>query len=289
MEEYRVFYSRSVPYKGIINIPDTGKEKYPAAILVHGHSRQKNDGLDRLAEVLAENEIASFRYDMPGCGSSRNNSNDYLDDWVRSLRDAVTYLSYDPKIDDDRIATAGISLGGSTVVVAAALEDRIKCTASMAAVADFKKNFGGSWAKEGWELCEKDKKEAVLTGVSGVMTNPYMCGIQGEAEKERIKVILQEQWDGFMNNVYVSIESVNDLMRTAPGRYAPLIKNPILYLHGSADECVLHENAYYLYENTPQTTEKELVFIDGCDHNMPIDPHREEVFAEIVKWYKKYL
>lgn len=296
MEYQRVFYSRSVPYPGILNIPESSQKKLPAAILCHGHSRQKNDGLDRLAQVLAENGFASFRFDFSGSTGTNGRFDNYPDDWVRVLRDAVTFLSYEERIDAGRIATAGISMGGATVVMAAALEPEIKCTVAMAAPADFGRNFRWMWkeqfgeegAKELLKLLEEDRKAECTTGVSDFMTNARMCGKNEKEEMEWMIEVCQEYQAGLMNNLYTSLESVNACMKCAPEFYADKINHPILYIHGMADNLIHPDNSRRLYEKTA-VSEKELLLVEGCEHNIPMDAKREEVFAKIVKWYQKYL
>lgn len=296
MEYQKVFYSRSVPYPGVLNIPSDKVQKFPVVVLCHGHSRQKDDGLDRLAQVLAENGFASFRFDFCGCTGTVGRFDDYPYDWVRLLRDAITYLSYEEGIDKNRIATAGISMGAATVVMAAAMEPTIRCTVAMAAPADFGRNFRRMWqtrfGKEGADkllkLLESDRQRECTTGVTGFITNALMCGKDKEEEYEWMLEICRDYQEGKMNNLYTSLESVNACMNCAPEFFADKINNPILYIHGKADDLIEPENSQCLFERT-KTKDKKLILVESCEHNIPMDPKREEVFEEIVKWYKKYL
>ena len=105
--------------------------KRPAVLILHGA-----DGMARAesyrfgAQALAASgfHVVLIRY-FDRTGDARANWSSLREDapvWLATIRDAVTYVSEKPNVDQDRIAVVGFSLGASLALAAAGEDARIK-------------------------------------------------------------------------------------------------------------------------------------------------------------------
>ena len=112
--------------------PDTSDVQFPAVIMAHGFSALKEMDLDRYAEAFAAAGLAVLVYDNRNLGASDGQPRFEIDP-VAQMRDfshAVTYARSRAEIDPERIGVWGTSYTGGLVVIAAALDRRIKCVVS---------------------------------------------------------------------------------------------------------------------------------------------------------------
>lgn len=96
-----------------IAIPKTD-EKYPLVVMLHGFrgSRSGSTNFEPITNELAENGIASIRFDFAGCGESEEPSTEYT---MKNMNDDInTVIEYTTKnynVDMERIAFLGHSMG----------------------------------------------------------------------------------------------------------------------------------------------------------------------------------
>jgi fermentation-respiration switch protein FrsA (DUF1100 family) len=113
---------------GIMTVPDSGK-KYPCVILSHGLiSSKESSKYVALSESLNDAGIASCRFDYHGCGESGGNIEETtLTKRIGNLNSITEYVVNHSLVDMDKIGILGSSFGGSTCIVKAARDKRIKC------------------------------------------------------------------------------------------------------------------------------------------------------------------
>lgn len=114
--------------KGVITAPD-GKGRYPCVILSHGLvSSKESSKYIALSEALRGVGIASCRFDYHGCGESTGR----IEDTTLTIRlenlDCITdYVAGAETIDPNRLAILGSSFGGTTGIIKASRDKRIRC------------------------------------------------------------------------------------------------------------------------------------------------------------------
>ena len=117
---------------GVYTYPDV-KGKYPAVLLLHGVlSSKSGDGfmLPKIAESLAENNIASLRIDFCSCGESIRSRKDYhILTLCDEARTAYLDMQKNELIDPNKIAILGHSYGG--VIVNKIADINPKCLISL--------------------------------------------------------------------------------------------------------------------------------------------------------------
>lgn len=118
---------------GIMVIPG-GRKKYPCVVLSHGLvSSKESSKYSLISDVFAESGIATCRFDYHGCGESGGD----ITETTLTIRlenlDAITeYVLHHPSVDPHNIGILGSSFGGTTCVLKAAKDKRIKCVSPWA-------------------------------------------------------------------------------------------------------------------------------------------------------------
>jgi uncharacterized protein len=129
---------------GILTFPDVDK-KYPCVILSHGLiSSKESSKYIALSESLNDAGIASCRFDYHGCGESGGNIEETtLTTRIANLNSITEYVINHSLIDADKIGILGSSFGGSTCIIKAARDKRIKCITLWATPYRLEKNEDG--------------------------------------------------------------------------------------------------------------------------------------------------
>lgn len=108
-----------------------GDGEAPAVVMAHGLSGTRRDRLGPFAERFAEAGFAALVFDHRGFGDSGGEPD--LFEPARQLRDwraAIACARRRTRIDGDRIATFGSSMGGGNALAAAAADSRIAAAIS---------------------------------------------------------------------------------------------------------------------------------------------------------------
>jgi len=110
-------------------IPQGRRKKYPCVILSHGLvSSKESSKYAFVSDIFAGAGIATCRFDYHGCGESGGD----ITETTLSIRlenlDVITeYIIHHPSVDPHNIGILGSSFGGTTCVLKAAKDARIKC------------------------------------------------------------------------------------------------------------------------------------------------------------------
>lgn len=128
IEQDFVIDSRYNRISGIMIIPGEDRQ-YPCAILSHGLvSSKESSKYMALSQSFAEAGIASCRFDYHGCGESGGNIEDTtLSIRLDNLNAIFEHALRHPSIDPQKIGIIGSSFGGSTGLLKAARDERVKC------------------------------------------------------------------------------------------------------------------------------------------------------------------
>lgn len=113
---------------GLMVIP-RGRKKFPCVILSHGLvSSKESSKYSLVSDVFAESGIATCRFDYHGCGESGGDITETtLTIRLENLEAITEYVLHHPSVDTANIGILGSSFGGTTCVLKAAKDKRIKC------------------------------------------------------------------------------------------------------------------------------------------------------------------
>jgi len=121
-----------VTLRGWLYLPDQARGRVPIIVMAHGFSALKENYLDKYAEVYSAAGLGALVFDNRNFGGSDGKPRQHIDPWrqVADYRDAITYASTLSEVDENRIGVWGSSYSGAHVLVAGAIDRRIKCVAS---------------------------------------------------------------------------------------------------------------------------------------------------------------
>jgi uncharacterized protein len=120
-----------------------GSGRHPTVVMAHGFSAVKEMYLDKFAEAFAAAGFASVVYDNRNFGASDGEPRQEIDPWlqVRDYSDAITFARTLEQTDPERIGIWGSSYSGGHVLVAAAIDRRVKCVVSQVPLISGWQNF----------------------------------------------------------------------------------------------------------------------------------------------------
>jgi alpha-beta hydrolase superfamily lysophospholipase len=126
-----------VTLAGVMTIPQNGKPRHPAAVIISGSGTQHRDGIYSLHRLIAErlsgNGVAVLRHDDRGVGkSSMPTKATTYQTLISDTKAAVEFLRSRKEIDPARIFLVGHSEGGITARIIAAEDERIAGIALLA-------------------------------------------------------------------------------------------------------------------------------------------------------------
>jgi dipeptidyl aminopeptidase/acylaminoacyl peptidase len=273
-----------------------GRGRRPAAIFVHGFGsfRDELTGFVGVAHKLAAVGIASLRLDMRGCGKSGARGFMHpMWDWIADIRNGVSLLETLPGIAGDRIGIVGMSMGGGTACIAAALDNRLKVVVALAPVTDGEGWFRHLWTtslgERRWrgflaEIAE-DRRRRALKGRSRVVN--VLDAMAYQADDRRAFLAMAKAYPAFLKRIALSAVDSAMLVRAAP--FAPLIApRPLLIIHSRADGSVPVAQAEALAA-AAQPSSSRLLLIDDSPHCFWIADQSERVQQESVDWLRERL
>jgi dipeptidyl aminopeptidase/acylaminoacyl peptidase len=124
---------------GVLYVPEKKyRQKYPAVILCHGRGGSKDaKKMLALADALFEQDFVVLRFDFSGHGKSEGDYGETtLTQEINDVKCAIEAIYSLNKADRRNLGIIGHSFGGSVAIIEAATDPRVKCAATIAAVAD---------------------------------------------------------------------------------------------------------------------------------------------------------
>lgn len=170
------FDAAGTTLRGWLYVPANARGPCPAVVMAHGLSALKEMGLDDYAKVFVAAGLAVLVYDNRNLGASDGTPRDEIDP-VAQRRDyghAVTFAQSRPEIDPQRIGIWGTSYTGGLVLMAAALDRRVKAVVSqvpyISAFESTQKAMSPEAQREYRKMLEQDRRERASGAASRIVT-----------------------------------------------------------------------------------------------------------------------
>lgn len=290
-EEGVEFFSDGTRVAGLLRLPDDPARPLPAVV--------QGPGWLGLAEAkayvpwhtaLVEAGYAVLAFDYRGHGRSDGERGWILPArMVEDVINAVTYLETRPEIARERIGAFGIgATGAGNAIVAAALDQRIRCVAVQSVIAD-----GARWLREmrrepEWiefrKRVAEDARTWVRTGVSELVDPRTEIMV---AAPERASYGGKKDVDSRIEQRF-HLGSAAAIMRYRPIDVVDRIAPRALLLISVADDAVTpDEHASALFERAGSP--KRLVRQLGTTHYESYTENFDALSREIVAWYDRHL
>ena len=165
------FYSDGLKIAGIIAWPE-GEKSCPGIVIPQGTVGLKEHYRSpEICGMLAQAGFATLTFDYRGFGDSEGPSDEIVPlAQIQDVRNALTYLEAQPRVDASRLGLLGFCWGGTHSVYVGAIDPRVRCVVTVGGVGD-----GRRWLRslrQCWEWNEflhridVDRVKRVLTGFS---------------------------------------------------------------------------------------------------------------------------
>jgi fermentation-respiration switch protein FrsA (DUF1100 family) len=293
MEEKKVeFYSRECKLAGVLYRPDGIKERTAGIVLCQGYTGTKELFLPLLAQAFCEAGYACLIFDYRGWGESDGEKARLFPvEQVEDIRNALTFLSIQEKVDPEKMGLYGTSFGGANSITVAAMDERVKCV-----VASLPIGNGGRWLRslrrlwewrEFLQLIDEDRRNRIIGGKSRKMS-AFDVVPPEPAIKEAMDAVAKEGLHSFAEDE-ITLESAEAIIEYSPQDVvAQISPRPILFIHAGTDNLVSSEESEILYERAGEP--KKLVIVPGATH---VDFYLSDAFSQVtalsLDWFRRYL
>lgn len=239
-----------------------GSPSRRGALLLHGFAGTPPE-LRRLGEHMAAH---GWRCDAPAMAGHATTPEDMerttWQDWADSARRALDGLY----AECDEVVVAGQSMGGTMALHLAAADDRIRAVATLAAPV---------WLSD-WRL--------LLLPVAKHLVRWSMAG-------DDIDLF----WPDAVHELYSygrrpmrSIQQLNVFVGLVQ-RELPLVRQPVLVLHGGRDRTIDPRNAADIERGLVCSAQVERHTYTRSGHGMSVDVDREEINARVLAWFDRFM
>ncbi len=286
------FYSEGVKLDGDLFLPDglAAGERRAGVVLCHGYTGVKDLYLPDNAAVLNEAGYAVLTFDYKGWGRS-DGARSRLAPFSRvaDVLAAVTFLGLQPEVDKTRLGIYGTSYGCATVIFAAAIDPRVKCTVGVVGM-----GHGGRWMRsvrrpDEWvdllERSERDRERRVVTGQSELVAREEVL----LPDRQSAELAARARAANPNAVGRIPLEYIDETLQFHPewvvDKIAP---RPLLLIAAGDDRLVPPEDCQSLYEKAQQP--KKLVVLPGVGHyEVYAKPAFDDVMRETVTWFQEHL
>lgn len=240
---------------GMMHIPEPETEKpFPAVLFLHGFQAQRVEAhriFVKMARLLEEEGIASFRFDFRGCGESDGKMEEVtIKSQLEDALAAFSFLTSQHHIDHKKIAVLGMSLGGGIAALLASKEERISSLTLWSPVADL---------MECLTIKMGDKDPAELFEIPVLDDNGNLVG------------------QSF----------IREIPHFEPAKGLKEFKKPVCLIHGTADQIVPFQQSEE-FENhfSGKHPASHCHLIEGADHQYSSAAWQKELFETSLLFLK---
>ena len=223
------------------------------------------------AEQFAKNGLAIYAIDLRGRGKSEG-ERFYVDKFSDYVDDVATFVSM---AKSENVGLPVFVLGHSAGGV-------VSCVYTLEHQSEIDGLICESFA---FQVPAPDFALAVFKGLSYIAPHFHALKLKNEDFSRDPKVVEAMNSDPLIKDESQPVETLAEMVRADERlkKEFPLIKIPVLILHGTADKATKPEGSQFFYE-TVGSTDKTLKLYEGHYHDMLNDLKKEVVMADIKNW-----
>ena len=223
------------------------------------------------AEQFAKNGLAVYAIDLRGRGKSEG-ERFYVDKFSDYVDDVATFVS---TAKSENVGLPVFVLGHSAGGVAS-------CVYTLEHQSEIDGLICESFA---FQVPAPDFALAVFRGLSYVAPHFHALKLKNEDFSRDPKVVEEMNNDPLIKDESQPLETLAEMVRADESlkKEFPLIKIPVLIMHGTADKATKPEGSQFFFE-TVGSTDKTLKLYEGHYHDMLNDLEKEVVMADIQNW-----
>ena len=252
MQKSVEFTHNGAVLRGMVHIPENGKEKYPFVAMYHGFTGNKMEPqfmFVRLSRELEKHGIGSIRFDFSGCGESDGTFETMTASReIDEAKAIFNYMSQLPYADKENLFMLGLSMGGFVSSIASAEVENVKAL--------------------------------VLWAPAGNMEQIAENSIKNS------KVKNDEKGYADIGGLLLGYEFLEDIKRINVYERAAKFKGDVLIIHGADDGAVPLDASYkYLEEYGNRAA---LIIIEGAGHTFQRVDLKDRINAETKSFICKH-
>lgn len=260
-------------------LPEDRPGRVPTVVMAHGFSAVKEMYLDRFAEVFTAAGLAAIVFDNRNFGASEGEPRQEIDPWqqVRDYRDAITFAETLDETDRDRIGIWGSSYSGGHVLVAGAVDRRVKCVVSQVPLISNHNNarrlIRADLLAPTLRLFEEDRRNRFAGGP------PAMIPVVAENPAAPAALPTADSWRWFTETAKsrapswrneVTLRSIEMFTEYEPGAYIRFVSpTPLMLVVALHDHLTVADEALAAYEQALEP--KRLVPLRGGHFDAYVD------------------
>ena len=296
MEQKVRFHSDGFQIAGVLFQPEeAAPESCPGIVMCQGMVGIKEYfWFPQIGGRLAEMGCVALIWDYRGIGESEGEYGRlYPMEQAEDIRNGLTYLETNPKVDPDRLALLGFSFGGGMVPYVAGVDDRVKCAVSVVGWGDGERWMRSLRRHGEWldllKRIDQDRRSRVLTGKSELLApgEILMADPSTAAEREAVmsKIPGMEE---YQSTAY-SLATAERLLEFKPVDVVHRISpRSILYIAAEQDAVTPADDVVDMFEQTKEP--KKLWVIPGAAHYDVYRKEKQDTIMEMTTaWLKEYL
>jgi acylglycerol lipase len=229
-----------------------------------------------VADQLVASGLAVYAVDLRGRGKSEGERF-----YVEKFQDYVSDVIAMAQIAKSRNPSAAVYMFGHSAGGVVACNYAIDHQAELAGL------ICESFA---YQVPAPDFALAVLKGLSHIAPHAHVLKLKNEDFSRDPKVVAAMNGDPLIANESQPTATVAAMVRADERlkRDFPLVKLPVLILHGTADRATRPSGSQEFYDHA-SATDKTLTFYDGYFHDPLSDLGKEAVMADIKGWLEARL
>lgn len=272
---------------GDLYLPDE-PGTYPGIVAASGYQGLKDIQPARFARALVDDGYGVLTFDYRGFGfSDGQRGRVFPQDQVEDVRSAVAYISTQPEIDPNEIASLGWALGGGIVISEASEDPWVSATIAINSIANGTRVIRSMHDEEFYEqMLERgsaDRKNR-SRGLRSELIYPFTDYTLDQVTQGYVDDELYRNYWNFGSDV--TLESMDNLMRFKPEYDAERLSCPLLLFHGTKNHLHLPEESQSLYQRAQGP--KELVYLEDVGHTEWMYD-ADETFQFVTSKIRKFL
>ena len=284
-EEKIEFISNGLLLRGIVRLPNGLRdgEKRPAVIVLHGFGSNKSaENVLGPCGVLGSLGYITLRFDMSGCGESAGPRGNLIClEQVQNTRDAVTFLSAHPFVEESRIALIGSSFGAAIGIYTGAVDERVAAVISSGGWGHGERKFRGqhptpeSYARF-CAMLEQGRLHREKTGTSLMVPRMEIVPIPVGLKRQIVSGSIQEFTAETAQSMF-DFRAEEVVHQISP--------RPLLLLHSSVDSVTPTEQSIGLFKNAGKPADLHL--FGDTDHFMLAEGN-QRVWNVVRDWLNTF-
>ncbi|NLE02110.1 MAG: alpha/beta hydrolase [Fibrobacter sp.] len=281
------FYSEGSRISALLYLPDSSTTPVPGIVLCHGFAGVKELLLPNFADYFSKNGYAVLSFDYRGFGGSEGEAGRIVPDYqIRDIRNAITFLQSRAEVNPDRIGLWGTSFGGANAIVAASIDNRIKCLCVQLTFSDGEQVIAGNWSPDEknkfLDTLQKMKQKRVCTG------KEMMVPIHKVLTDEQSRAFFERYVGNFPAlQIKLPFLTVAETMEHKPIIALKNLKIPIHIVGAEKDSVNPPQESLRLYETA--SGPKKLHMVNATHYEVYEGTLFFLVAEQQLIWFKEYL